>query len=94
MDKVKIKPATIMNIVFGGGILLYGLTHSIFKVEPGYNAIIFNKFSGTKDKLYKEGLHFNLPYFEHPIIYDCKMASKIFDVHCGTKGKLNNQCYY
>lgn len=90
MDKIKIKPSAITSILLGGGILLYGLTHSIFIVNPGYNAVIFNKFSGVKSKVLKEGLHINIPYFEYPIKYDCRLNNKTYDVHCGSKGKFLN----
>jgi len=88
MDKIAFKPKTLLGMVLGGGTCLYILTHSVFKVEPGYNALKFNKVTGLKKKTYKEGFHMIVPYFEFPILYDCKMASKVYDVHCGTKGNL------
>jgi len=90
MDKLVLKPKSLFFMFVGGSFTVYCLTHSIFKVEPGYNALKFNKFYGLKKKRFKEGLHMVIPYFEYPIIYDCKMASKVYDVHCGTKGSLYN----
>lgn len=105
MDKIKLKPSAIAQMVIGGGIIFYGLTHSIFKVEPGYNAIKFNKITGVRSQVFKEGFHLMVPYFEYPIVYDCKLGSKTYDVHCGTKGinliinrftnyKLENKSYH
>ena len=88
MDKISLKASSIFNI-FGGAVLLYGFTHCFFKVEPGYNAIKFNKITGVQNKVLKEGYHLMLPYFERPIIFDCKLSSRMFDVHCGTKGRAN-----
>jgi len=89
MDKIlKIKPSALVNIIVGGGILFYSLSHSIYKIQPGYNAIKFNKFYGVQNKIIKEGLVLMIPWFEYPIIYDCKLASKSYDVHCGTKGSV------
>jgi hypothetical protein len=32
-----------------GGLGLYGLSHSIFNVEGGHRAIIFNRLAGVKE---------------------------------------------
>lgn len=90
MDKIVLKPKAMVSLFVGGSFALYCLTHSFFKVEPGYNALKFNIITGLKRKTFKEGFHVRIPYFEYPIIYDCKMASKVYDIHCGTKGKSNS----
>eukprot|EP00347_Sterkiella_histriomuscorum_P004949 403358465 len=52
-------------------LMLYlGYKYTIFHVDTGHGAIVFNKFSGVKNEFYKEGWHLMLPWFERPIVYD------------------------
>eukprot|EP01016_Furgasonia_blochmanni_P004264 TRINITY_DN1164_c0_g2_i2.p1 TRINITY_DN1164_c0_g2~~TRINITY_DN1164_c0_g2_i2.p1 ORF type:complete len:298 (-),score=63.91 TRINITY_DN1164_c0_g2_i2:255-1148(-) len=43
-----------------------------FTVDAGHNAIIFNKLTGMRSSIYKEGFHLKIPYFEKAIIYDIR----------------------
>jgi prohibitin 2 len=56
------------------------LKKSIYRIEPGQRAIKFDIFAGVVDKVYMEGFHLLIPYFQRPIIYDCKMKAQ--DFHC------------
>merc|ERR1712232_301793 len=56
----------------GAGALSYGAYNSIFTVEGGHRAVIFNRLVGMKSTVYGEGLNFNIPWFERPIIYDIR----------------------
>uniref|UniRef100_A0A7N0ZUP3 Prohibitin n=1 Tax=Kalanchoe fedtschenkoi TaxID=63787 RepID=A0A7N0ZUP3_KALFE len=53
-----------------GAIGLYAATNSLYNVEGGHRAIMFNRIVGVKDKVYPEGTHLMIPWFERPIIYD------------------------
>ena len=55
-----------------GGAGVYGVSHSIFNVEGGHRAIIFNRLVGIKDTVYTEGTHLMVPWLERPIIYDVR----------------------
>lgn len=33
---------------------------------------MFNRIGGVGDAVYKEGLHFRIPWFQYPIIYDIR----------------------
>jgi len=57
------------SLMVAGG-LGYGAYNSIFTVEGGHRAIIFNRLLGMKSQVYNEGLNFNIPWFERPIVYD------------------------
>ena len=48
--------------------LSYGAFHSIYTVQGGHRAVVFNRFSGMKDRVYGEGLNFNIPWLERPEI--------------------------
>jgi len=54
------------------GALSYGAYNSIFSVEGGHRAVMFNRFTGMKSTLYGEGLNFNIPWFETPYVYDIR----------------------
>lgn len=50
----------------------YGAYNSIFTVQGGHRAVMFNRITGMKDSVYGEGLNFNIPWFERPIVYDIR----------------------
>lgn len=39
----------LARLVVGGGLAVYGATHSLFNVEGGHRAIVFNRVVGIKD---------------------------------------------
>ncbi|RUS87129.1 hypothetical protein EGW08_005129 [Elysia chlorotica] len=66
-----------------GGI--YGLTQSVYTVEGGHRAIIFSRISGVKPDIYVEGLHFRVPWFQYPIIYDIRSRPRKLSSPTGSK---------
>lgn len=56
----------------GAGLLGYGAYNSVYNVEAGHRAVVFNRLVGMKDGIYDEGLNFNIPWFEWPIMYDIR----------------------
>lgn len=48
-------------LAVAGGIGLY--KSCIFTVQGGHQAIKFNKLSGIKETIFREGWHIKLPYF-------------------------------
>jgi len=51
---------------------LSALWKSLFNVEGGHRAIIFNAITGTRDTVFQEGTHLKIPYIEEPVIYDIR----------------------
>lgn len=52
-----------MNVGTGILILSFGIKNFIYINDPGERSIIFNKFyGGIKNKIYKEGLNFCIPF--------------------------------
>lgn len=47
---------TLANVLFFGGVSIYGVTHSIFNVEGGHRAIVFNRVTGIKEEVRTGGL--------------------------------------
>jgi len=58
--------------LFGAGVLGYGAYNSVFTVPAGHRSVMFNRLIGMKDTEYGEGLNFNIPWFENPVIYDIR----------------------
>ena len=39
----------LAKVLVGGGLAVYGATNSLFNVEGGHRAIVFNRLVGIKD---------------------------------------------
>lgn len=65
--------------------LSYGAFHSIYTVQGGHRAVVFNRFSGMKDRVYGEGLNFNIPWLERPVIYDIRTRPVNLQTLTGSK---------
>lgn len=68
-----------------GGIGLYGAMNSLYNVEGGHRAIVFNRLVGVKDKVYPEGTHFMIPWFDRPVIYDVRARPNIVESTSGSR---------
>jgi len=63
----------------------YGLSQAIYQVEGGCRAIKFHRIGGVGKDIYTEGLHFNLPWFQKPIIYDVRTKPNQISSPTGSK---------
>jgi len=61
-----------VGLLAAAGGIAYGLAHSFFTVDGGHRAIMFNRIGGIQQRIYTEGLHFRLPWFQYPIVYDVR----------------------
>ncbi|KAF8363919.1 hypothetical protein PRIPAC_90842 [Pristionchus pacificus] len=41
-------------------------------VDAGHRAIMSNRIGGLSEEVYKEGLHFRVPWCQYPIVYDIR----------------------
>lgn len=67
-----------------GGIA-YALYQSMYTVDGGHRAIIFSRIGGVQDDIYREGLHFRIPWFHYPIIYDIRARPRKISSPTGSK---------
>jgi prohibitin 2 len=74
----------VARVLLLGGAAVYGIANSIFNVEGGHRAIVFNRISGIKETVYSEGTHFMLPWFERPIIYDVRARPNVIQTTSGS----------
>jgi prohibitin 2 len=74
-----------LTSLLGASALVYGAYQSVFSVDGGHRAVIFNRVIGMKSKLYGEGINFNIPWFERPIIYDIRTKPSSLMTLTGSK---------
>ncbi|KAH0721483.1 hypothetical protein KY284_006513 [Solanum tuberosum] len=79
--------ATSALIKFGVivGLSVYGVANSLYNVEGGHRAIVFNRIGGVKNKVYPEGTHFMIPWFERPVIYDVRARPHLVESTSGSR---------
>ncbi|CAL0304344.1 unnamed protein product [Lupinus luteus] len=68
-----------------GGIAVYGAGNALYNVEGGHRAIVFNRLTGLKDKVYPEGTHIIIPWFERPVIYDVRARPHLVESTSGSR---------
>lgn len=68
-----------------GGLGLYGALNSLYNVEGGHRAIVFNRIVGVKDKVYPEGTHLMMPWFDRPVIYDVRARPHLVESTSGSR---------
>ena len=78
-------PTSAVNGLVALGAVGYLLYSSLFTVEPGHNAILFNKISGVKSHIYPEGTHFKIPVIERQILYNIRPHPELFTSITGTR---------
>ncbi|CAL8468464.1 g8004 [Coccomyxa elongata] len=89
LRNVKLPPGNgagrLVQAVLFGGAAIYGASQSLFNVEGGHRAIVFNRISGIKDKVYEEGTHLMIPWFEWPYIYDVRARPNVIQSTSGSR---------
>ena len=77
--------ASSITALAGAGALAYGAYHSMYSVQAGHRAVVFNRIVGMKDTVYGEGLNFNIPWFEHPVQFDIRTRPVNLQTLTGSK---------
>ncbi|KAJ1624800.1 band 7 family-domain-containing protein [Pavlovales sp. CCMP2436] len=68
------------------GALYFGLNNCIFNVEGGQRAVIFNRIGGVNmTKVYAEGTHLMVPWFQKPILFDVRARPRLIQSTTGSK---------
>ncbi|KAK6927592.1 Band 7 domain [Dillenia turbinata] len=74
----------LLKLGIAGGIGAYGVSNSLYNVEGGYRAIVFNRLEGIKNKVYPEGTHLIIPWFERPVIFDVRARPHLVESTSGS----------
>jgi len=74
-----------LGLLAAGAAAVYGVSQSIYTVDGGHRAIMFNRIGGIQDYNLAEGMHFKLPWFQYPIIYDIRARPRKITSPTGSK---------
>ncbi|KAJ8917263.1 hypothetical protein NQ315_002280 [Exocentrus adspersus] len=74
-----------LKLLAVGGVAAYGIAQSMYTVEGGHRAIIFSRIGGIQKDIYTEGLHFRVPWFQYPIIFDIRSRPRKISSPTGSK---------
>ncbi|KAE8077511.1 hypothetical protein FH972_016069 [Carpinus fangiana] len=77
--------SALLKVGVIGALGLYGAANSLYNVEGGYRAIVFNRIVGIKDQVYAEGTHLIIPWFERPVIYDVRAKPHLVESTSGSR---------
>mmetsp|Transcript_72974 Transcript_72974/g.101151 ORF Transcript_72974/g.101151 Transcript_72974/m.101151 type:complete len:276 (+) Transcript_72974:1587-2414(+) len=67
----------------GAGVSL--LQASIYDVDGGYRAVMFDRLRGVQRKVSGEGTHFRIPWLQTPHLFDIRMQPRNIASTTGTK---------
>ena len=61
------------------------VSKSVYSVDGGQRAVIFDRLSGVKQTVVGEGMHFVIPWLQRPVIYDIRTRPRIITTTTGSK---------
>merc|ERR1719263_1827666 len=72
----------------GGGAMV--ARNCLFNIDGGEQGVMFNRFGGVSEKMYGEGTHFKVPWFQSESIYTIRTRAKeVGPTPTGTKDLQN-----
>ncbi|XP_039276750.1 prohibitin-2 [Nilaparvata lugens] len=74
-----------LKVLAAFGAAAYGVSQSMFTVDGGHRAIIFSRIGGIQSEVFAEGLHFRIPWFQYPIIFDIRSRPRKISSPTGSK---------
>lgn len=85
MGKAPKGVGTGLKLLAAAAAVAYGVKESVYTVDGGHRAIIFSRIGGIQNNIYTEGLHFRIPWFQYPIIYDIRSKPRKIVSPTGSK---------
>ena len=76
---------TLARYSIAVGVLGGALQTSLYTVEGGHRAVIFNRFTGVERRVVNEGTHLRVPWVQKPIIFDVRTRPRTISSVTGTK---------
>lgn len=74
--------ATALAITGGVGYLGF---HSLYTVDGGHRAVMWNRFFGISETIAAEGMHFRIPLVDYPYVYDVRTRPRNIQSLTGSK---------
>ncbi|KAJ4901023.1 Prohibitin-4 [Raphanus sativus] len=75
----------LAKAAFGLGVSATVLSSSLYTVDGGERAVLFDRFRGVLDQTVGEGTHFLIPILQRPHIFDIRTKPHTFSSVSGTK---------
>ncbi|XAR51968.1 hypothetical protein NMG60_11006781 [Bertholletia excelsa] len=75
----------IARAAFGLGLSASVLNASLYTVDGGQRAVLFDRFRGVMEATVGEGTHFLVPWLQKPFIFDIRTRPHTFSSISGTK---------
>jgi prohibitin 2 len=75
----------IATATIGASAIAYTAYNSLYTVEGGHRAVLFNRFTGVNKQVKGEGVNFAMPWLEWPTIYDIRTKPKKISSPTGTR---------
>ncbi|KAJ6820170.1 prohibitin-3, mitochondrial-like [Iris pallida] len=75
----------LAKAAFGLGAAATAVSASIYNVDGGQRAVIFDRFRGVLEETSGEGTHFLIPGLQKPYIFDIRTRPHTFASNSGTK---------
>ncbi|XP_016498437.2 prohibitin-3, mitochondrial-like isoform X1 [Nicotiana tabacum] len=75
----------VARAAFGLGISATVLNSSLYTIDGGQRAVLFDRFRGVIDDTVGEGTHFLVPWLQKPFIFDIRTRPHTFSSVSGTK---------
>lgn len=76
---------TTVGVITGGAAVSYVAYNSLFTVEGGHRAVMFNRISGVSNNVLAEGTHFRIPWFDVPYDFNIRTRPKTMRSPTGTR---------
>mmetsp|Transcript_21638 Transcript_21638/g.20925 ORF Transcript_21638/g.20925 Transcript_21638/m.20925 type:complete len:291 (+) Transcript_21638:79-951(+) len=84
--KVPKVPMGSIAAIIGVSGTAYGLYTSVVTVPPGSLGMVYSRIDGLENQAtLKEGLHFVVPFFQRPIVYDIRTRPQLVSTESGSK---------
>lgn len=79
------RAAGLLGFAAAAGGVGWGVVNSIYSVNAGERAVMFNRVVGVKNTVIGEGTHFRVPWFDKPIVYDVRTRPHTIKSLTGSK---------
>jgi prohibitin 1 len=70
-------------IGIGAGVSLFQA--SVYNVDGGFRAVMFDRLAGVQNQVRGEGTHFRIPWLQTPHIFDVRIRPRNISSNTGTK---------
>eukprot|EP00744_Colponema_vietnamica_P002236 GILI01003558.1.p1 GENE.GILI01003558.1~~GILI01003558.1.p1 ORF type:complete len:295 (+),score=91.13 GILI01003558.1:64-948(+) len=89
IPKMGADAARVLSSLISGAAVLgagaWGVYNSIYTVESGHRAIVFNRINGIGKQVVGEGTHFMLPWFDRPVVFDVRAKPRLVSSITGSR---------